>query len=437
MPIMSDLFRLGCMMLLMSASTVQAQSHRIIFDTDFGVPPTDDGLALILALHSPELEILGITTVAGNFSVERATSDALRTLEIAGRPEIPVYRGADMPLVHEPDDFARRVWGQWWSDDPPPAPPGGFATKLAEADGAVEYMLRTVLAMPGEVTIMAIGPLTNVAMAIRQHPDFASGVKQVVIMGGAIARLPDGHGNVTPNAEFNFWVDPEAARVVLRSGIPVSLSPLNVSRKTALTRRWYEEMVRVDTPVTQLIRTSLGPGFERDPDRSHLMYDQVAVASLIDPSLVTTEELYVDVDIHPGMNYGVSVGGPRPVARRRGRAADVGAARPGLGALHPAVRRAGIAPRPLAGEYGHALQPVSLPAVTSYDHRRGCRSPPDDAPCTPRPAAGRRRAPCDRLLGSARRGHRLRDSRDGLAGGRAAGLAGRPVGQPAASCWLG
>ena len=302
----------GPMIVLLAGSTVQAQPHRIIFDTDFGVPPTDDGLALILALNSPELEILGVTTVAGNFSVERATSDALRTLEIAGRDEIAVYRGADMPLVHEPGDFARRVWGEWWSDAPPPAPPGGFATTRAERETAAEYMLRTVLSAPGEVTIVAIGPLTNVAMAIRQHPEFAAGVKQMVIMGGAIARLPDGHGNVTPNAEFNFWVDPEAARIVLRSGIPISLSPLNVSRKTALTRRWYEAMVRVETPITRLIATTLGPAFERDPAASHLMYDQVAVASLIDPTLVTTEHLYVDVDIHPGLNYGVSVGGPEP-----------------------------------------------------------------------------------------------------------------------------
>lgn len=302
----------GALTLVLAGATVQAQPQPIIFDTDFGVPPTDDGLALILALNSPEVEILGITTVAGNFSVERATSDALRTLEIAGRAEIPVYRGANMPLVHEPDDFARRIWGTWWSDAPPPAPPGGFASKQAEPETAAEYMLRTVLARPGEITIVAIGPLTNVAMAIRQHPKFAASVKQLVIMGGAIASLPDGQGNVTPNAEFNFWVDPEAARAVLRSGIPISLSPLNVSRKTALTRRWYEEMVRVDTPITRLIGQTLGPVFERDPTASHLMYDQVAVASLIDPSLVTTERLYVDVDVNQGLNYGVSVGGQEP-----------------------------------------------------------------------------------------------------------------------------
>jgi inosine-uridine nucleoside N-ribohydrolase len=288
-----------------------AQQHRVIFDTDFAVPPQDDGMALILALHSPEIDILGITTVAGNFSMERATSDVLRVLEIDQRTDIPVYRGANMPLVHEKSDYATRVWGEWWSDEPPPPPPGGFATKQAEAIGAAEFMVQTVKANPGEITIVAIGPLTNVAMAIRQAPDIAANVKQIVIMGGAIALLPDGQGNVTPNAEFNFWVDPEAARAVLRSGIPVVLSPLNVSRKTGLTKEWYERMVATDTPITRLIRGTMGPQFESRPDQRALMYDQVAVASLIDPSLVTTRDLYVDVDDTAGLNYGVSVGGDR------------------------------------------------------------------------------------------------------------------------------
>ena len=294
---------------LMHTGRSVAQQHQVIFDTDFAIPPQDDGMALILALHSPEIEILGITTVAGNFSMEHATSDALRMLEIARRTDIPVYQGANMPLVHEKSEYATRVWGEWWSDEPPPAPPGGFAMKQAEAMGAAEFIVQTVKARPGEITIVAIGPLTNVAMAIRQSPDVAPNVKQIVIMGGAVAVLPDGHGNVTPNAEFNFWVDPEAARVVLRSGIPIVLSPLNVSRKTGLTKEWYERMVATDTPITSLIRTTVGPRFESRPDESALMYDQVAVASLIDPTLVTTRELYVDVDDTPGLNYGVSVGG--------------------------------------------------------------------------------------------------------------------------------
>ena len=159
---------------------------------------------------------------------------------------------------------------------------------------------------------MAIGPLTNVAMALRQEPGLAAKVKQLYIMGGAVASLPDGAGNITPNAEFNFWVDPEAARITLRSGIPIVLSPLNVSRKTNLNREWYEKLVAVDTPLTRLIRETMGPVFEKDPGRTMLMFDQVTVASLVDPTLVTTAEQYVDVDANHDIDYGVSVGGKAP-----------------------------------------------------------------------------------------------------------------------------
>lgn len=280
----------------------------VIFDTDFVLPPGDDGFALLYALHSPELEILGVTTVAGNESMERATTDALRVLEIAGRSEIPVYRGADMPLVHEKSEFAVEHYGKWYSDEPPPPPPGGFAKREAERERAADYIVETVMERPGEIVIIALGPLTNIATALSLEPRFAENVKELVIMGGAIASLPDGGGNLTPNAEFNFWVDPEAARATLRSGIPILLSPLNVSRKTALTKRWYEAMVTTDTPVTRLLRERVGPVFEANPDRTFLMFDQVAVASAVDPSLVTVKELYVDVDVNHGINYGVSVG---------------------------------------------------------------------------------------------------------------------------------
>ena len=284
------------------------QRHRIIFDTDFGMIPQDDAYALMLALHSPELEILGITTVAGNWSIEQGTADVLRFLEIAERRDLPVYAGADMPLVHEPDEYARTTYGSWWSDAPPSPPPGGFAEKKAEALGAVQFIVDTVEQNPGAVTLLAIGPLTNVAMALRQAPGLAAKVKRLVIMGGAVAVLPDGAGNMTPAAEFNFWVDPEAARIVLRSGIPIELSPLNVSRKAAMTRAWFEKLVAADTPFTRLIRELDGPRYAEDPERVVFMYDQIAVASLIDPTLVTTTELYVDVDTNPGVSYGAALG---------------------------------------------------------------------------------------------------------------------------------
>lgn len=296
--------------LTLSSAVVHAEERiPIIFDTDFVMPPHDDSMALMLALQSPEIEILGVTTVAGNESVERATSDVLRMLEIANQATIPVHVGADMPLVHEKSEYAVRNYGRWYSNEPPPAPPGGFATKRAEEDSAVSFIVTTVLSRPQEVTIVAIGPLTNIAQAIRAEPKFADHVKRLVIMGGAVALLPDGAGNITPNAEFNFWVDPEAAHVTLRSGIPIELSPLNVSRKSALTKDWYDRMVAIDTPLTRLLRDTLGRRFDAEPDRAWLMYDQIAMASVIDPSLVTRERLYVDVNIDHGISYGVSVGG--------------------------------------------------------------------------------------------------------------------------------
>jgi len=293
------------------AGAARAKPHQVIFDTDFGICPQDDCYALMLALHSPELEILGITTVAGNWSLEQGTADVLRLLEIAKREDIPVHAGANMPLMHEPTEYARTTYGEWWSDAPATPPPGGFAAKQAESLGAVEYIIDTVEAQPGEVTILAIGPLTNVAMALRHAPGLAAKVKQLVIMGGAVAFLPDGAGNMTPGAEFNFWVDPEAAKIVLRSGIPIQLSPLNVSRKSNMDRGWFEKLVAVETPFTKLIRERGGRLYEDDPELVVHMYDQIAVASLIDPSLVTTTELYVDVDANPGISYGTSLGSPR------------------------------------------------------------------------------------------------------------------------------
>lgn len=306
-------FSLACAAALLAASTTAAQPavHKVIFDTDFVVPPQDDSMALILTLHSPELKLLGVTTVAGNDSMERATSDVLRVLEIANRTDVPVYKGANIPFNHEKSDWAGTVHGKWWSDDPPPAPPGGFAKKQAEKQSAIDFIVQSVNANPGEVTILAIGPLTNVAMALMLEPGLAAKVKKLVIMGGAVAALPGGAGNITPNAEFNFWVDPEAARMVLRSGIPIELTPLNVTRKTAFKKQYYDQIVAANTPLTNLIKERMGPAFEKNPDRAGQMYDQLAVAAFIDPTLVKTEEWFVDVDANHGPGYGTSVGGAK------------------------------------------------------------------------------------------------------------------------------
>jgi inosine-uridine nucleoside N-ribohydrolase len=302
----------SCSLFSQTPNSRNASAEKVIFDTDFAVPPQDDATALILALKSPELNILGVTTVAGNATVQQATSDALRVLEIAGRSDIPVYQGANRPWVHEKTEFATTVHGKWWSDDPPPVPPGGFAKKQAESENAVSFIIRTVEQYPNDVTIIAIGPLTNIATAIRQEASFAKKVKKIVIMGGAIASLPNGGGNVTPNAEFNFWVDPEAAQVVIRSGIPIILTPLNVTAKTDFSKQWFDKIVSANTPLTRLIQQTMEPFYQRHPDAHSQMYDQLTVASLIDPTLVKTKDLYVDIDINHGPDYGTSLGAKRP-----------------------------------------------------------------------------------------------------------------------------
>jgi inosine-uridine nucleoside N-ribohydrolase len=287
--------------------TILEASQKVIIDTDFALPPQDDALAVILALKSEELEVLGLTTVAGNYSREQATADLLRLLEIMDQRDLPVHEGANLPLVHRPSEFAFNNWGEWYSDEPPRTPPGGFASIKAAAENAVDFLIRSVNDQPGEIALIAIGPLTNIAMAVSKDAAFSSNVSKLYIMGGSIAALPNGAGNITPNAEFNFWVDPEAAYVVLRSGIPVELSPLNVSRKTGFTREHLAQIASLDTPVTRLLTQTMEGTFRADGVR--LMYDQVTVASVIDPSLVRRTQLFVDVDTNPGINYGVSVGG--------------------------------------------------------------------------------------------------------------------------------
>lgn len=288
------------------------QPRKVIVDTDFAFPPQDDAMTLFFVLNCSELEILGITTVAGNRSLNVANADVLKVLEVVGRPDVPVFSGAASPLLHEGSDWDRLRHGGWYANEPARAPPGGFASKAVESRSAADFLVDAVMRNPGRVTILAIGPLTNIAIAMRLEPRFAQNLEQVVIMGGAIASLPDGAGNHTPNAEFNFYVDPEAARIVLRSGVPIVLSPLNISRKARFTKRWYEEIVEVDTATTRLIREHVGPRFKESPDRTPLMYDQVAAAYLVDPTLMRTVEWYVDVDANPGPSYGVSVGAAEP-----------------------------------------------------------------------------------------------------------------------------
>src|SRR3977135_4319416 len=211
---------------------------RVIIDTDPGV---DDALALLLAMRSPELKIDGITAVAGNVPLELTLPNAMRMVEIAGRTDIPVAAGARVPLV-------RRLVTATYAHGENGLGGAVFPETILSPITlpAAEFIRQTVRNHPGEVTLLTIGPLTNVATALNADPDLASLVQGLVMMGGSLSG-----GNITPAAEFNIYVDPEAARIVFQSGIPVTMIGLDVTRKTSLTDEHVRQLEAGQNPVSQ------------------------------------------------------------------------------------------------------------------------------------------------------------------------------------------
>src|SRR2546428_7758984 len=194
---------------------------RFILDCD---PGHDDAIALLLALASPELDLLGVTTVAGNQTLEKTTANAIRVLDFVGRGGIPVAAGADRPLARAPS-AAAYVHGEPGPDAPAPPPP----QRAPLAQHAVDFLADRIRERKGAVTLVPTGPLTNVALLLALHPDARP--ERIVLMGGAIAE-----GNVTPAAEFNIWCDPEAAARVFDSGLDVTMVGLDVTHRALFTQ---------------------------------------------------------------------------------------------------------------------------------------------------------------------------------------------------------
>lgn len=291
-------------------------SAKIIFDTDIGWM-NDDCMAAIFALKSPDIDLLGITPVMGNFDLNYEMACALRLLELLGHRDIPVCRGFDRPLLHERSPYADKVWGKWATLENEHDIPPGLPQLQPDPRHAAVFLAETVLAQPGEVSIVAVGPLTNVAVALRMYPEVARQVKEIVIMGGAIGRLPRGHGNITPAAEFNFWVDPEAARIVLHSGANITLMPLNVCRRSYFARSLYDRIVDpagAFPEVAELFKRYIRPRFDdpeldrREPVLFYGVFDHACLAYLIRPEIFQIMSMCVEVSIQPGMDYGVSHG---------------------------------------------------------------------------------------------------------------------------------
>jgi purine nucleosidase len=275
-------------------------SRKILIDTDTA---SDDAVALIMALRSPEVQVLAITVVAGNVSLEQGTANALYAVELCGS-QVPVFAGAAAPLIRPLED-ASWFHGQDGLGD------RGYVPSSActpEKEFAVDAMVRVIEANPG-IEVITLGPLTNLALALRQSPALAANVSRCVVMGGA----PCCEGNVSPAAEYNFWVDPEAARVVLRSQLPIELVGWQLSRGEAVVNaQEIEEILALGTSFAEFaIRANdtAAKAYEKQTGEVGIaLPDPTAMAILLDPSLaLVSADHYMDVQIDSGITRGMSV----------------------------------------------------------------------------------------------------------------------------------
>jgi purine nucleosidase/pyrimidine-specific ribonucleoside hydrolase len=266
----------------------------IILDCD---PGHDDAIALLLALSSPEVVLLGVSTVAGNQTLDKTTANAIRVLDHVGRAEVSVAAGADRPLVRE-RHVAADVHGDSGLDGPELPPPA----REPLAEHAIDWIAAALRASPEPVTVVATGPLTNIALLLARYPEAASLIERLVIMGGAV-----GEGNVTPAAEFNIWADPEAAARVFTSGLDLTMVGLDVTHQALLTPAHVAQLAGAGT-AGRLVADLFGfyARFHRDTygwDGSPV-HDAVALAHVVDPTLLGTELRGVVVDTGPELSRG-------------------------------------------------------------------------------------------------------------------------------------
>lgn len=312
---------LPCLLLCASASW-SAGREIVLFDTDSGLFG-DDGAALVMLLRSPEqILIPAITIVPGNVWSPQGAEYMLHILDLLQQQDVPVYLGAEAPLVHSAA-MAREAAQRWgalaytgaFAQDPAAvhAAPGAHRSTRRPRHGAVEFLISEIERHPGQVTILELGPMTNLALALRLKPEIATQIKRLVFMGGNI-HVP---GNASSAAEFNFWFDPEAAQIVLRSRIPRKVMfGLDICDTAPLRKPQFDAIAAAHTPITELFREDLGnryPGFLHHPEATAYLWDSLAAGYLIDPGFVTKfETVYLDVLSSWGRFYGSTV----PLDRR-------------------------------------------------------------------------------------------------------------------------
>lgn len=276
-------------------------ARKIIIDTD---PGQDDAVAILLALASPaEVELLGLTCVAGNVPLELTARNARMVCELAERTEIPVHAGCDRPLGHALVT-AEHVHGKTGLDGPTLPEP-----QMPLAQGhAVDFLIETLRAEPaGTVTLVPIGPLTNIATAFRRAPDIVARVQEIVLMGGAYFEV----GNITPAAEFNIYVDPDAAAEIFASGAPLTVMPLDVTHKALVTKPRNDAFralgTRVGVAVAEM--TDFFERFDREKYGSEgaPLHDPCTIAYLIAPQLFTGRHINVEIETASPLTRGMTV----------------------------------------------------------------------------------------------------------------------------------
>jgi len=307
---------------VLAGSLASAQKIKVIVDQDARGPGTSDQQAMLVFLQSEKFEVLGITTVSGDQWVKEETQHTLRMLEIAGRTDVPVVEGATYPLLNSKEETERweELYGKFeykgcWTDfeanrstkfrepyhepDVVPPMPEGAPKMQARPGTAAEFIVQTVHKYPGEVVLWAGGPLTNYALALKLDPSVATLAKEFVLMGGGLYANKGAIDSGASDArrEFNWWFDPEAARIVLRAPWKkVTITPIDISVKTRYTLEMKAAIAKAGTPVTDYLDKYSLPGY---------MWDEIAGVAMIDPSIITGQkQLYMDIDIDHGASYG-------------------------------------------------------------------------------------------------------------------------------------
>ncbi len=272
---------------------------KIILDCD---PGHDDAMAILLAGAQPDLDILGITTVAGNSPVENTTRNALIITQIAGL-DIPVYKGMDRPMVRPPYFAGGEVVHGKSGLEGPTLPP---LEREVEKEHAVDFIIETVKANKGEITLVPTGPLTNIGMAFRKAPEIIPWVKEISLMGGAI-----NEGNVTPSAEFNIFFDPEAADIVFSSGIPTFIAPLELTHQALVGPNELDKIRALGSNISKFVVDLLEFYSQFHKRRYHMegapLHDPCAVLYLIKPELIKIKEMFVQIETKGELTSGRTV----------------------------------------------------------------------------------------------------------------------------------